>query len=68
MVDPDFVQQEFQRHLKEIHLRGMGLSVDVYSPDLFELVNKLRPVDHSAGRASVSIFSAGCRRDGHPTQ
>ena len=42
MVDPDFVQQEFQRHLKEIHLRGMGLSVDVYSPDLFELVNKLR--------------------------
>ncbi len=42
MVDPDFVQQEFQRHLKEIPLRGMGLSVDVYSPDLFELVNKLR--------------------------
>jgi hypothetical protein len=41
MVDPDFVQQEFQRHLKEIPLRGMGLSVDVYSPDLFELVNKL---------------------------
>ena len=34
MVDPNFVQQEFQRHLKEIHLRGMGLSVDVYSPDL----------------------------------
>jgi len=42
VVDPDFVQQDFQRRLREIPLRGMGLSVDVYSPDLFELVNKLR--------------------------
>ena len=42
MVDPDFVQQDFQHRLREIPLRGMGLSVDVYSPDLFELVNKLR--------------------------
>jgi hypothetical protein len=42
MVDPDFVQQDFQRRIREIPLRGMGLSVDVYSPDLFELVSKLR--------------------------
>ena len=42
MVDPDFVQQDFQRRLREIPPQGMGLSVDVYSPDLFELVNKLR--------------------------
>ena len=42
MVDPDFVQQEFQRRLRDIPPLGMGLSVDVYSPDLFELVNKLR--------------------------
>ena len=42
MVDPDFVQQDFQRRLREIPRQGMGLSVDVYSPDLFELVNQLR--------------------------
>jgi uncharacterized protein len=42
MVDPDFVQQDFQRRLRKIPPQGMGLSVDVYSPDLFELVNKLR--------------------------
>ncbi len=42
MVDPDFVQQDFQRRIVEIPLQGMGLSVDVYSPDLFELVSKLR--------------------------
>ena len=42
MVDPDFVQQDFQRRLREIPLRGMGLSVDVYSPDLLELVSKFR--------------------------
>jgi uncharacterized protein (UPF0276 family) len=42
MVDPDFVHQDFQRRLRKIPPQGMGLSVDVYSPDLFELVNKLR--------------------------
>ncbi len=42
MVDPDFVQQDFQRRLRKIPPQGTGLSVDVYSPDLFELVNKLR--------------------------
>jgi uncharacterized protein len=42
MVDPDLVQQEFQRRLREIPPQGMGLSVDVYSPNLFELVTKLK--------------------------
>lgn len=42
MPDLDFVQQDFQRRLMEVPPQGMGLSVDVYSPDLFELVNKLR--------------------------
>ena len=42
MPDSDFIQQDFQRRLRNIPLLGMGLSVDVYSPDLFELVNMLR--------------------------
>ena len=42
MPDPDFVQQDFQRRLMGVPPLGMGLSVDVYSPDLFELVNRLR--------------------------
>ena len=42
MVDPDFVRQDFQRRLMEIPLQGMGLSVDIYSPDLFNLLNKLK--------------------------
>ncbi|NOS83282.1 MAG: hypothetical protein HOP32_17050, partial [Nitrospira sp.] len=42
MVDPGLVQQDFQRRLRSIPPLGMGLSVDVYSPDLFELVNALR--------------------------
>jgi uncharacterized protein len=42
MVDQNLVQQDFQRRLKSIPPLGMGLSVDVYSPDLFELVNILR--------------------------
>ncbi|MGH7216524.1 MAG: multinuclear nonheme iron-dependent oxidase [Nitrospiraceae bacterium] len=42
MVDSDFVRQDFQRRLWEIPPQGMGLSVDVYSPDLFDLVNKLK--------------------------
>jgi uncharacterized protein (UPF0276 family) len=40
--DPDFVHQDFLRRLTEVPPLGIGLSVDVYSPDLFELVNKLR--------------------------
>lgn len=42
MVDSDFVQQDFQHRLRIIPPQGIGLSVDVYSPDLFELVNTLR--------------------------
>ena len=42
MVDSDFVQQDFQHRLMILPPQGIGLSVDVYSPDLFELVNTLR--------------------------
>jgi uncharacterized protein (UPF0276 family) len=42
MPDSNFVQQDFQCRLRSIPPLGMGLSVDVYSPNLFELVNKLR--------------------------
>jgi uncharacterized protein len=42
MPDSRFVQQDFQRRLRNIPLLGMGLSVDVYSPNLFELVNTLK--------------------------
>ena len=42
MVDSDFVQQDFQHRLKNLPPQGIGLSVDVYSPNLFELVNTLR--------------------------
>jgi uncharacterized protein (UPF0276 family) len=42
MPDSSFVQQDFQRRLRTISPLGMGLSVDVYSPNLFELVNKLK--------------------------
>lgn len=42
MVDSRFVQQDFQCRLSNIPPLGMGLSVDVYSPDLFELVATFR--------------------------
>jgi uncharacterized protein len=42
MVHCNFVQKDFQRRLRNIPALGMGLSVDVYSPDLFELVSTLR--------------------------
>ena len=42
MPDFDFVQQDFQRRAGNIPTLGMGLSVDVYSPNLFELVNRLK--------------------------
>lgn len=42
MVDSRFVQQDFQCRLSHIPPLGMGLSVDVYSPDLFELVATFR--------------------------
>ena len=42
MPDSGFVQQDFCRRLRNIPPLGMGLSVDVYSPNLFELVNTLK--------------------------
>jgi uncharacterized protein (UPF0276 family) len=42
MLDPVFILEDFQRRLREIPTQGMGLSVDVYTPDLFELVHTLR--------------------------
>ena len=53
MVDPDFIHQDFQRRLREIPTQGMGLSVDVYTPDLFELVNTLRERGHQLGYLEV---------------
>ena len=53
MVDPDLVQKDFQRRLRSIPPLGMGLSVDVYSPDLFELVNALRERGLSPGYFEV---------------
>ena len=42
MVDPGFILEDFQRRLREIPTQGMGLSVDVYTPDLFDLVHTLK--------------------------
>ncbi len=56
MVGSGFVQQNFQHRLKSIPPLGIGLSVDVYSPDLFELVNKLREQGYTP--AYLEIFKA----------
>jgi len=56
MPDSDFVQQDFQRRLKEIPPQGIGLSVDVYSPDLFGLVNKLG--DRGLQPGYLEVFKA----------
>ena len=53
MVGSDLVQQNFQRRLKSIPPLGIGLSVDVYSPDLFELVNKLSEREYMPGYLEV---------------
>jgi uncharacterized protein len=53
MPDFDSVQQNFQHRLRSIPLLEMGLSVDVYSPDLFELVNKLRERGFQPGYLEV---------------
>ncbi len=42
MGNRDAMQQDFQRRLSQIPPQGMGLSVDVYSPDLFELMEQLK--------------------------
>src|SRR5512140_2490538 len=56
MPDSDFVQQDFQRRLSRIPPLGMGLSVDVYSPDLFELVRRLR--EQGLQPSYLEIFKA----------
>ena len=56
MGDSDFIHQDFRRRLKEIPALGLGLSVDVYSPDLFELLNKLRNRSFQPGY--LEIFKA----------
>jgi uncharacterized protein len=53
MVDRDFTQRDFQRRLKDIPPQGMGLSVDVYTPDLFELVKKFRERELRPGYLEV---------------
>lgn len=42
MGNHDAVQQDFQCRLRSIPPQGMGLSVDVYSPDLFQLIAQLK--------------------------
>jgi uncharacterized protein len=56
MPDSSFVQQDFRRRLRNIPLLGMGLSVDVYSPNLFELVNRLKEQGFQPGY--LEIFKA----------
>ncbi len=56
MVKHDFAQQDFLRRLRQIPPQGMGLSVDVYSPDLFELVKKLR--DRGLQPGYLEVFKA----------
>lgn len=56
MPDSDFIQQDFQRRLRNIPPLGMGLSVDVYSPDLFELVNMLR--EQGVQPSYLEVFKA----------
>ena len=56
MPDSGFVQQDFRRRLRNIPPLGMGLSVDVYSPNLFELVNRLKEQGFQPGY--LEIFKA----------
>jgi uncharacterized protein len=53
MVHPNFIQQDFQCRLRKIPALRMGLSVDVYTPDLFNLVNRLRERDLQPGYLEV---------------
>ena len=39
MVD---VQSEFEERVNRIPVHGLGLSVDVYTPDLFDLAERFR--------------------------
>src|SRR5215510_613546 len=50
------VDQAFQRRVRDIPRLGLGLSVDVYSPDLFELMNRFLSEEHRP--AYLEIFRA----------
>ncbi|MCP9446156.1 MAG: DUF692 domain-containing protein [Nitrospira sp.] len=42
MGTSDLVEQSFLRRLEQVPLHGLGLSLDVYSPDIFTLLGTLR--------------------------
>jgi uncharacterized protein (UPF0276 family) len=54
VVDP--VEVEFSRRLEQIPVHGLGLSVDVYSPDLLSLLGVLR--GRQAPPSYLEIFRA----------
>jgi hypothetical protein len=51
-----FVEQEFAKRLSRIPHHGLGLSVDVYAPDLFELADALER--HGLDCGYLEIFKA----------
>ncbi|MFO0733239.1 MAG: hypothetical protein U0361_20195 [Nitrospiraceae bacterium] len=53
---PDMMQREFEERAGKILPHGLGLSVDVYSPDLMELVRTLR--DAGAAPDFLEVFKA----------
>jgi uncharacterized protein (UPF0276 family) len=62
MVSSDLVQHNFQHRLKSIPPLGIGLSVDVYSPDLFELVSRLKEQEYTPGYLEVFKATATALR------
>lgn len=42
METPDLVERSFFCRLEQVQLHGLGLSLDVYSPDIFTLLGTLR--------------------------
>ena len=50
------VEQQFQRRAEAVPKLGLGLSVDVYSPDLFELMSRFEGL--AARPAYLEIFRA----------
>ena len=67
MGDERSVNQEFQRRAEEIQQQGFGLSVDVYSPNLFELMSRFergptRPAYLEIFRAAGTALETVTRR------
>src|SRR6185437_1965520 len=56
MVDRDYIHQDLLDRLREIPAQGIGLSVDVYTPDLLELVIRLRKRGFQQG--FLEVFKA----------